>query len=617
MSGGYMDRILRLDLSRGEFREEQLEEAVLKKYFGGSGLATKILFEETTADTEPLSPENRLIFMTGPMTGTAVPTSSRYSVVARAPKTGIFGESNSSGFWGPELKQAGYDGLIFQGKAASPVYVWIDNGQVSIRDAGHLWGKDTFETDEIVRAETHARAKVACIGPAGERLIHAACIVNDGADARVAGRTGMGAVMGSKNLKAIAVFGAKKAPVVDSDSLRGSVKELIPVMKTKAERMTKCGTANGVIGYEKIGNLPIKNWRQGSWPEGAQKISGEHMAETILTGNYRCKGCPIGCGREVKIDKGKFAGLEGAGPEYETVAFFGSMCLIDDIEAIAKASDLCNRYGLDTMSTGASVAFAMEAYEKGLLTKKDLGGLEMEWGNAEAMLSLVRKIAEKEDFGEVLGRGVKEAAKELGPRAEEFAIEVKGLEPSAHDPRCFHSAAVAYATGNRGACHLQGGTHWAEASIAISELGWDTPFDRFATEGKGEMVAKMQNLMSLFDALGVCKFSLFGGVRPHHLVEWLNYITGWNFNLEEFMQTGERLYNLKRLFNVRLGISRKDDTLPMRLLTHRRGEGGTVRELPNLGTMLSDYYEYRGWGEEGIPAPEKVAELGLNDFTVS
>ncbi len=374
---------------------------------------------------------------------------------------------------------------------------------------------------------------------------------------------------------------------------------------------------NKELGTDEIQFYPGVSYRHLMvWKEGAARISGERMAETILVSNYKCKGCPIGCGREIKIEKGRFAGVEGAGPEYETIANFGSMCLIDDLEAIAKANEMCNRYGLDTMSTGACIAFAMEAYEKGLLTKKALGGIELEWGNGEAMLQLVGKIAEREDFGEILGRGVREAAKVLGPKAEEFAIHVKGLEISAHDPRAFHSAALGYATGNRGGCHLQGGTHWAESSVAIPELGWEMPYNRFGTEGKGEMVAKMQNLMSLFDALGVCKFSLFGGVRPHHMVDWLNGVTGWNYNLQEFMQTGERLYNLKRLYNVRRGISRKDDTLPMRLFTHRRNEGGTVRELPNLGTMLSDYYEYRCWSEEGIPTQQKLAELDLTDYAV-
>jgi len=613
MLGGCMGRLLRFDLGRGEAWDEELEETVLKKYFGGSGLAAKILFEETTQDTDPLAAENRLIFMTGLMTGTAVPTSCRYSVVALSPKTGIFGESSSGGFWGPELKQAGYDGLIFQGKAPSPVYIWIDEGTLSIRDASHLWGKDTYQTDEIVRSETHARARVACIGPAGEKLVHVACIVNEGKHARVAGRVGMGAVMGSKNVKAIAVHGTKKVPVVDSRCLLDSVKRLIPEMKLKTQRMTNYGTAQCVISYEQMGNLPIKNRRQGSWPEGAQRVSGEHMAKTILTRNYRCKGCPIACGREVKIDKGKFCGVEGAGPEYQTIASFGSMCLIDDLEAIAKASELCNTYGIDTISTGAGIAFAMEAYEKGLLTKQALDGWELEWGNAKAMLALVEKIAKRGGFGEVLGKGVREAAEKLGPRAQEFAIQVKGLELPAHDPRAFHSCAVAYATGNRGGCHLQGATHWAEIGLAIPELGWEAPLERFATEGKGVMTAKMQNLMSLFDALGVCKFALLGGMRPLHLVDWLNNITGWNFDLEGFMKTGERLYNLKRLFNVRLGISRKDDTLPMRLLTHRLGEGG-AEELPNLGAMLSDYYEYRGWSEEGIPTHERLSELGLTEF---
>lgn len=614
MLGGYRNRLLRFNLSRGKFSDEKFEENTLKDFIGGSGLATKILFEETSVINKPLAPANKLIFMTGPMTGTAVPTSSRYSVVSLSPKTGILGESNSSGYWGSELKKAGYDGIILEGKAPSPIYIWINNGKVSIVEANHIWGRDTLQTDEIIKSETSNKAIVACIGPSGEKMVGAACIVNDGINARVAGRTGMGAVMGSKNIKAIAVQGTQNINVASKTSLIRSVRDIIPLMKNKAKRMSDYGTAQGVINYERIGSLPIKNWLNGSWPEGAKRISGEYMAETILTGNYRCKGCPIGCGREVRIDTGRYAGVKGAGPEYETIAFFGSMCLVDDLEAISKANEMCNRYGLDTMSTGACVAFAMEAYEKGLLSKEDLDGIELEWGNADAMIALVDKIAKREGFGEILGSGVREAAKVLGPRAEEFAIHVKGLEISAHDPRAFHSAAVAYATGNRGGCHLQGGTHWAEASVAIPELGWDMPFNRFGTEGKGEMVAKMQDLMSLFDALGVCKFSLFGGIRPHHLNEWLNFITGWELNLQQFMKIGERLYNLKRIFNVRSGISRKDDTLPMRLLTHRRGEGGTINELPNLGTMLSDYYAYRGWSEDGIPSYEKLTDLALTDY---
>lgn len=611
MLGAKEKRILNVDLESLTFNTQQLENKLLKSYFGGSGLATRFLFEMTSSQTRPLSPENPLIFMTGLLTGTPVPASSRYSVVAISPKTGIFGESNSSGFWGPEVRQAGYDGIIIEGRATSPVYLWIDNGKLEIRDADHLWGKETFETDNLVRAETDDKAKVVCIGPAGEKLIPSAVILNDGINARVAGRTGMGAVMGSKLLKAIAVRGTDRITVHDQKTLRTSVKEMIPSIKSKAQRMGDFGTAQGVESYELIGNLPIKNWRKGSWKDGAHKISGEQLARTILSAKYHCKGCPIGCGRVIKINKGEYAGLEGAGPEYETIAFFGSMCLVDDLEAICKANELCNRYGIDTMSTGAAIAFAMEAYEKKLLTKEDLGGVALEWGNAKSMVEMVQKIANQQDFGKLLGRGVREAAEALGPQAQNFAIHVKGLEPSAHDPRCFHSAAIGYATGNRGACHLQGGTHWAEAGIAIPELGWQEPFNRFGTEGKGEMVTKMQNLMSLFDALGVCKFLLFGGVRPGDLVGWLNLVTGWAFGLDEFMKVGERIYNLKRLFNVRQGIGRKDDLLPMRFLTQRRGEGGAPMELPNFGAMLADYYAFRGWDEDGIPTKEKLTELEL------
>ncbi|MDI3502993.1 MAG: aldehyde:ferredoxin oxidoreductase [Archaeoglobi archaeon] len=609
---GYMGKLLRVDLTRKEVKEEELKEELARKFIGGSGLAAKILYDELPdpAGVDPLSPENILIFMTGPLVGVKVPNSGRHSVCAKSPLTGIWGEANSGGTWGVEFKKTGYDGIVITGKAEKPVYLWIHEGGVEIRDASHLWGRDTFETDDIIKEETDKKAVTASIGPSGEKLVKISAVMNDGRDARAAGRTGMGAVMGSKNLKAIAVRGEKEIPVYDEEKLNELTKGLGKMIAEKAERMGKYGTANIVLMVEEIGDLPIKNWLQGRWIEGAEKLSGERMAETILKRRYFCKNCVIGCGRIVEIKEGKWKLEEQAGPEYETIGAFGSMCLIDDLGAVSKLNEICNRYGIDTISAGSIVAFAMEAYERGVLKESDIG-FPLRWGDADAAIRLTEMIARKEGIGALLSEGVKRAAEKLGGLALEMAIHSKGLELPMHDPRAYSSIAVAYATSNRGACHLQGLTHPLEGRLVIPELGYDEPLDRFEIKGKGIMSAKMQNLMAMFDALTLCKFLIFGGITVKHLVDWLNATTGWNFTVEEFLKTGERIYNIKRMFNVKCGVSRKDDTMPLRTLTHKRGEGGSADFLPAWNIMLSEYYEFRGWDEIGIPKEEKLRELGL------
>jgi len=360
-----------------------------------------------------------------------------------------------------------------------------------------------------------------------------------------------------------------------------------------------------------VGDLPIRNWLKGSWEEGAEKLSGQTMAKTILNGRYYCSGCIIGCGREVRFESVKYGKVEGAGPEYETLAMLGANCLIDDLEAVAKANELCNRYGLDTISTGAVIAFAMEAYELGLIDREDTGGVALTWGDADAMIEMVEKIGKREGLGWLLGEGVKRASEEIGGLSSEFAVHVKGLELPAHDPRAYYSQGLSYATSNRGACHLQSQSHIFERSVTLPDLGYPEVQDPHGVEGKGEFVAKAQNLMCMFDSMKVCKFILFAGIKPTHLVKWLNYVTGWNMNLKEFMRTGERIFNLKRLYNIREGVSRKDDVLPPRILIHRRGEGGSPDNLPPLGELLAQYYQYREWDEMGIPKLEKISELGL------
>jgi aldehyde:ferredoxin oxidoreductase len=611
---GYTGKILRLDLTHSKVTVEDLKEEWAQQFIGGSGLGAKFLYEMTDEGTDPLGPENPLIFMTGPFTGTSVPLSGRHAVVSRSPLTGIFGESDVGGTWGANLKRAGFDGIIVTGKSVKPIYLWIHDGKWEIRDALHLWGKDTYEIDPILKGETHERAVVGTIGQAGENQVLMATIMTDGKDARAAGRCGMGAVMGSKNLKAIVVYGTGTVPVFDPEAIARLPKEYGAQINKNAENFRKYGTAGSLSVFEAMGTLPLQNWKfVGRWEESAEKINGFTISETVLTGRYFCDACVLGCGRRVKIENGPYAGVEGAGPEYETLALLGSNCLIDNLEALCYANELCNRFGLDTISTGGVIGFGMEAYEKGLIDREDTDGIELHWGSEKALIETIKLIGQNKGFGKALGKGVKKASEELGKNSVEFSMHVKGLELPAHDPRGYNAGAVGFATSSRGACHLAGFTHTFERVMKCPEIGIPEPLDRFQVEGKGVLAAKTQNLMGMMDSLKLCKFILFGGITLTHIVKWYRDVTGREMGLEDFTKAGERIFNLKRLYNVRLGISRKDDTLPFRSLTFRRIGKGITPNLPPLGQMLSEYYEYRGWSEDGIPTPEKLKELGLGE----
>lgn len=619
---GYMGTILRVDLTTRRVIKDALNMSIAKRFIGGSGAAAYYLAKETQPELDPYSPNSPLIFMTGPFTGTIVPTSGRFAVVAKSPLTGIWGESDAGGSWGGMLKRAGYDGIVIVGKSPIPVYIWVDEDQIEIRDASRIWGKDTFETEEIIRAESHGKAEVACIGKAGENLVRYAAIVCNGRDARVAARCGLGAVMGSKNLKAIAVHGAREVMVADSVSLKERSKtisrQLVKVMKP----LNELGTAGSIVYNEMIGDTPIKNWTSGRWEEGAIKISGIAITENLLVGKFFCQSCPVGCGRKVFIPEEKpYGPVSGAGPEYESVAFLGAMLLVDNLNAVVKANDLCNRYGLDTISTGTAIAFAFEARELGLIGERS-DEVVLEWGNPDSLIGLIHQIAERRGtIGNLLAEGVKRASEKIGGLALDIAIHAKGLELPGHDPRAYNSLALSYATSNRGACHLAALTHLFEretdrlikSGISCEELGYSETQDRFGVIGKGKFTADMQNLMGLFDALKVCKFSLIGGLKLSHLLGFLNDVTGWSLDVKEIMEIGERIFNLKRLYNVSCGISRKDDTLPPRILSLKRKIGGSAENLPRLHQMLSEYYEARGWDEFGYPRPDMIHRLGLDD----
>ena len=628
MAGGYMGKLLVADLTSRKITQQETDPKLCAEFIGGSGLGAALLYEAYfgagggagagrggggAGVPDALAPESPLWFLTGPLCGTIAPTSGRHAVVARSPLTGIWGESDSGGGFGPALKKAGFDGVCIVGQAERPVYLWIHDGECEIRDAAKVWGRDTYETDAALRAETAQKAVVAAIGPAGERCVPMAAVMHDGRDARAAGRCGLGAVMGAKRLKAIVAAGSARVPVADPEALRGAVREVAKAMPDKNPGLGKNGTAGSIAGIEHVGDLPIRNWRDGSWEEGAASLSGQRMTDTILTDRYHCPTCPLGCGRIVRIGAGKYAGVDGAGPEYESLGTLGAMCLVDDLEAVTYASELCNRLGLDTISAGAAIAFAMEAYEKGLLSKKD-AGCELLWGDAAAVIDMVGQIGRAEGLGKLLGQGVRRAAAELGGLAPEWAVHVKGLEAPAHDPRAYNSVGIGYATSNRGACHLQGFTHIPERGVIMSDFGYTAIADRFGVEGKGKYTALMQDAMCVFDAAKTCKFALTAGVQPSTVASWLRCVTGLPWDYDTMMLAGERMFNLKRLFNVRLGISRKDDVLPPRLQLHKRGSGGAAENLPPLEAMLPEYYQHRGWSEEGIPLRERLEQLGLGKW---
>jgi len=611
---GFYGKILEIDLTTGKQKETAMPEEEFRNYLGGSGLAAKIYRDRGYSELSPLAEEAPLIIMTGILTGYNVPTACKASFCGKSPATGIWSEATVGGYWPAAFKTSGYDGIIISGKAKNPVYLYFGDGEFAIRDATKMWGEDSYSTLEKLKSEHGEKIKVAAIGPAGEKEVLISAIMIDGLDARAAGRCGMGALMGSKNLKAIAVKKSENLPpLYDKEGLAEARKKVLPTIREKAKGLSDFGTAGGVPVVEKLGDLPIRNWTGGSWSEGASIVSGQAMAEKFFEKHYACYACPIRCGKEMKVPIGPHSGTVSHGPEYETIAGFGAMCLNDDPEYIIAANDLCNRMGIDTMSGSSVIAFAMELYEHDLIPKELLGDIKPEWGNGEAILTLIRQIAYREGLGEYLARGVKRAAKEFGPLAEEFAVESKGLEVAYHDPRAFTSMAIIYATGNRGACHLEGLTYFNEnRAFPASLVGLKDEYEPHGTDDKALLAKTMQDFMVLFNALGLCKFLIRGHVVPANIAEWVSAVTGWDFNEKEMLTAGERIFNLKRTINVGLGVSRKDDTLPPRLLVHDRQEGAAAGSLPHLGKMLFEYYKLRGWSTEGIPLPETLERLGLD-----
>jgi aldehyde:ferredoxin oxidoreductase len=607
---GYLNRFLFVDLTAGTAETKSLPEATLRQYIGGAGLGARLLYDATGPETDPLGPDNLLCLMTGPITGTKITGTGRHSAVFKSPLTGAWGEASVGGTWGRELKKAGYDGIVIRGRAKTPVYLWISDDVVEFRDAGAVWGLDTYETDEALKLATDPAAVVSCIGPAGENLALIAGIFTDGSEGRTAARCGVGAVQGSKKLKAVVVRGHGTVPVADEAGLDADLKTFLPDFVGKTGGLKNFGTAGLVLGCEQTGDFPVKNWQRGSWTEGAAKISGPAMKESMTEKNYYCAGCVVGCGRHVKVAGGPYAPVKGGGPEYETLGLIGGSCLVDNLEAIAKANELCNRYGLDTIEVGNAIAMAMEAYEKGLLSESQVG-LKLTWGNCAAVIALIHQMGKGIGFGAVLAQGLVKAAEAIGPGAENLAMHSKGVALPAHDPRAYTSIALGYATSPRGACHLQAFSHAYERALSAPDMGIPAPLERFTAVGKANLVIKLQNFMALFDSLCICKFDIFGGIGLEILANWYRRVTGADMSTMEIFAAGERIFNLKRQYNIKCGLGQADDTLPDRILHQARGEGGAADNLPDLAAMLPEYYKLRGWDGEGRPTPELLHNLSL------
>ena len=616
---GYHNRVAWIDLSRREVQLKPLDEKEAMNFLGGSCLGAAYLARLTDGKTDPLGPENPLMFMTGPFTASGVPASSRHDVISLSPLTGIFGESNSGGAFGWQLKSCGYDGLVITGRSEKPVVLVIDPDRVTFRDSEDLWGMDVWAADERLKAEIDPEGVTALIGPAGERLVKIASISHDGRHTRAAGRCGMGAVMGSKRLKGIIALsrGKANAEMAHPEALKNSITEALRLIKERLGPFSQIGTPGGVINYEKLGNLPLNNWRTAQCTPLAEKTSGTKMKETIWVSRTGCKLCAIHCGRLVRNDAGPFA-LDGVqeGPEYETLAAFGGLCMNDNLPAIAKANESCNRFGLDTISTGSVIAFAMECREKGLITDENLEGIDLAFGKPEGMVEMVKRIAYRQGkLATLLGEGSREASRVIGRGAEEYAAHVKGLAFPMHDPRFSWGHAISYSTGNRGACHLSSLAHPFEVGVPLPELGYEKPFPGRQREGTAQWTIHLQHLMTILDSLSICKFTMLSSALSiSHFREWLGQLTGRERTLEEFMALGERGFTLKRMINNRRGLTRKDDMLPPRFRTLKK-QGDTIDfDVPHLLPMLSDYYELRGWTEEGRPKPETIRRLGLETF---
>jgi aldehyde:ferredoxin oxidoreductase len=621
MPYGYNGKILRIDLSKQTIEIEEPDEKLYRTYIGGGGLAAYYLLKEQPPGADPLGPDNRLIFMTSAVAGTPAAGFSRFTVAAKSPLTGGFAETEAGGWFGPELKFAGFDAIIIKGQAENPVYLWIHDGAAEIRDAGHLWGKEIGDVhDQIIDELGDSRVRIAQIGPAGEKQVRYACIINELKHAN--GRTGMGAVMGAKNLRAVAVRGRKKMELSDPDAVKALVKwHNATYLETQAVRQD-LGTAAGVVALSLSGILPTRNFKKGAFDQ-AEAISGEAMKEQILVGRGQCYACPVRCKREVKVTEPYSVDPRFGGPEYETIGALGSLCEIGDIKAIAKGNERCQQYGIDTISVGVCIAFAMECAENGLLSSEDADGLEISFGNADAMLALIEKIGKREGIGDMLAEGVERAAQKIGNGAERFAMHVKGQEIPMHEPRGKTSLALAYAVSATGADHVrcphdqlfypQPNSNLKEAAILGID---DAPAPTDLGPAKARYFYYLQNTWSLYNVIGMCIFTGFplGHFKLDQIVDYVRAVTGWRTSLLELVKANERSLHLFRIFNHLEGVSKKDDILPDRFFEPLENGAleGMQLDREAFQDALETYYEMMGWDvKTGLPTRAKLYEIGL------
>ena len=611
---GYCNRILEIDLSSGGIKVLEPPKGVLKKYVGGATLAAWLFLQRNGHTFEPLAPESPLYIFAGPLVGTVFPGSSRFVMCARSPLTGIWGESASGGAFGAHLKRAGYDGICVTGRAEKPCYISILDEEVAIRDAGHLWGADTYETIDLLKAEYPDETKVRTltIGPAGENEVRFACVCND--KAHYFGRTGMGAVMGSKRLKALVVRGSGRVRPASEAAFKEALKSAMEAINGSMikDSFHDLGTAAAMDLGLITGDVPIKNWSVGQGDEFGPMLGGPAMEETISKGRGSCLACPIGCKPVVEVSEPGFEVPLGPGPEYETCASFGTMIMNPNIFAVAKANELCNRLGMDTITCGSTVAFIMEAFERGKFTRDDLDGLDLSWGNAEAVLALLPKIAYRQGFGARAALGSHALAMSLDSEALELVVAVKKLELPMHDPRGFHGQGLAYMNSNRGACHLQHSVQSVEQGmVSWPELGLEEDYVAQNSDGKAAMVYLCENIGQMGNALCVCHF-VHWAMGNENLLSGLNALTGFDFSLEDILEIGARSWLLKRTLNNLMGITGVDDGLPKKVLTPLV-DGGAAGSVPDEDLMKADYYGLRGLDGRGFPRRSALTDLGLED----
>lgn len=601
MVTSYNGEVLRVNLTKRTICIEPLNMDTAVKYIGGRGLGTRMLLDEGCATVDPLSPENKLIYITGPMTGTAVPTGGRYMVVTKSPLTGMIACSNSGGIWGAILKYAGWDAVIVEGKADAPVYLEINDRSVKIHDASYLWGKKSLETEKLLK-EKHEGYSVLNIGPAGENQALLAAIMND--SDRAAGRSGVGAVMGSKNLKAIVVKASKtQIDPHDADALRTNAVDCIKKLRANGvtgEGLPTYGTAVLVNIVNNIGAMPTRNWQESYYPE-ADSFSGETMKDTSLVKNHACHRCPIGCGRVVKLEDGSVVG----GPEYEPLWAYGANCGNSDLDSINKANEICNEMGLDAISTPCTIAAAMELYDKGLITDEDCDGVPLKWGSKEAIVVWTERMGLcSNPLAKLMADGSYRLCEHYG--LPELSMSVKKQEIPAYDARAIQGIGITYATSNRGGCHVRG------YMISPEVLGLPEQLDRETVEGKAQWCKIFQDLTSVIDAMGMCLFSSFALGAPEYAA-LLNAGTGTNYDVNGLLEVGERIYNLERMFNKAAGMKPEDDRLPKRIAEEKIVNGPSEGMSSQIKLTLPQYYEVRGW-KEAFPTEETLKRLGLEDL---